>query len=406
MFLEILLFILAGIACGIFAGLMPGIHPNNLIWILLGILPLLLAFGFSLQAIVALIVSMVVANAITSFIPSIFLGAPEDSTALSVLPGHRLLLEGKGLEAIHLTIIGGVGVIILFVLLMPLLLKVLPIFYSYIRYYIPWVLIGIASVMILSEEKTKKIWGLIVFLLAGLLGVITLNSTLLEPVFLFFPLFTGLFGISTLLISLSQKARLPKQAKDFGIVKKALAISGIVKGFFTGLIVGILPAVGAAQAGTLVQIITRKGDTREFLVALGGINAANTLFALLALYTIARPRSGAAVAVERILGSFTFNDLLLLIATTLITAGIVVIFTFYLSKKFLSFVEKISYDKISLFTIASLIALTAFFTGWIGLLILGVSTAIGLIAPLTGVKRSLCMGVLILPVVLFYLGIT
>ncbi|MDI6807163.1 MAG: tripartite tricarboxylate transporter permease, partial [Candidatus Aenigmarchaeota archaeon] len=340
MFLEILLFIFVGIAAGVFAGLMPGIHPNNLIWILLGILPLLLTLGFTLQAIVALIVSMVVANAITSFIPSIFLGAPEDSTALSVLPGHRLLLEGKGLEAIYLTIIGGVGVVILFVLLMPLLLIVLPIFYSYIRYYIPWILICIASVMVLDEEKIKKLWGLVVFLLAGLLGMIVLNSTLLEPTFLFFPLFTGLFGISTLLISLGQKAKFPKQAKDFGIVKRALAISGIVKGFFAGLIVGILPAVGAAQAGTLVQIITRKEDTREFLVGLGGINTSNSLFALLALYTIGRLRSGAAVAVERILGSFVFNDLLLLVATILFTAGIVVILTLYLSKKFLSFVEK------------------------------------------------------------------
>ncbi len=404
MFLEILLLILAGIITGTFAGLMPGIHPNNLILILLGLLPLLLNF-FPVQAVVALIVSMVISNAITGFIPSVLLGAPEESTALSVLPGHKLLLEGKGLEAIYLSLIGGIGVIILSILLLPFLIKLLPVFYASIKHYIAWILIAVVITMVATERKFKKFWGLVVFLLSGFLGLIILNSTMLQPQFLFFPLFTGLFGISTMMISLNEKVKIPKQIKDFGIVKKTLALTGIVKGFFSGLIVGILPGVGGAQAGTLVQIITRKEDAREFLVSLGGINVANTLFALMALYTIGRPRSGAAVAVDQIVGSFSFTDLLILLATSLMVAGISVILTLVLSKKFLSLIERMPYEKISITIISLLVILTAFFTGWIGLLVLAVSTAIGLIAPLTGVRRSLCMGVLILPVVFFYLGV-
>ncbi len=405
MLIEILLFSLFGIVVGTICGLLPGIHPNNLLMLIIASLPLL--SGYPVQAVVAFIISMVVVNTITSFIPSIFLGAPDDSTALSVLPGHRLLLEGKGLEAVYLSVIGGLGVVILFVLMIPLMLKILPILYSWIKYYTHWLLSAIVLVMILTEHGLKKkLWGLLVFLLAGILGLITLNSTILQPEWIFFPIFSGLFGISTMLISLKDKTRIPKQTKDFGVVKKSLAVAGIIKGFFSGLIVGILPGVGAAQAGTLVQQISRKDDNKEFLVSLGGINTANTIFALAALYAIGRPRSGAAVAVERILGGFSSNDLILLIGVTLFVTGIAAIITFLISKKFLFLLERIPYQKVSIATTVFLIALTAFFAGWIGLLVLFVSTAIGLISPLTGIKRSLCMGVLILPVILYYSGIT
>lgn len=403
MLLEILLFTLVGVTGGIIAGLIPGIHTNTLILIMFGLLPLLA--GFPPQAVIALIVSMAIANTIVDYIPSVFLGCPEDDTALSILPGHRMLMEGKGLEAIFLTIVGGIGVIILFILLSPLLLKTLPLLYSFIKPHTHWFLMAIVAVMILTESKLKKLWGLLVFFLAGILGVITLNSTLLQPQFVFFPLFTGLFGIPNLLISLKNKTELPKQIKDFGIVKKSMALLGIIKGFFAGLIVGILPGLGSAQAGTLVQTITRKNDTREFLISLGGINTANALFAMVALYSIGRPRSGAAVAIEKILGDFALSDLFLLMAVALVTVGIAAIATLFLSKKFSLLVEKVPYSKISISILGLLLLLTIVFTGHIGLLILIISTAIGLIAPLTGVKRSLCMGVIILPVILFYMGL-
>ena len=55
---------------------------------------------------------------------------------------------------------------------------------------------------------------------------------------------------------------------------------------------------------------------------------------------------------------------------------------------------------------ALLIALVGIFTGPLGLFVLFVATSIGLIAPLSGVKRSHCMGVLMLNVILFYSGVT
>ena len=403
MFLEILLFTFIGVLGGIIAGLTPGIHTNTLILIVLGLLPLLA--GFPIQAVVALIVSMTITSTLVDFIPSIFLNAPSEDTALSILPGHRLLLEGKGLEAIFLSVIGGIGVIFLFILFSPLMLKFLPVVYSFAKPRMVLLLLIVVGVMILTEKGKKKLWALFVFLLAGILGLVTLNSTLLQPDFVFFPLFTGMFGISTLLLSLKDKTNLPKQVREFGVVKKSLVILGSIKGFFAGLLVGILPGLGSAQAGTLVQTITRKDDNREFLVSLGGINTANALFAITALYTIGRPRSGAAVAIEKIIENFGFNDFLMIIAISLVTVGIAAITTLFLSKKFLRLVEKVPYNKISLSILGLLFILTIIFTGPIGLLVLFVSTTIGLMAPLTGVKRSLGMAVIILPVILFYLGL-
>ena len=54
--------------------------------------------------------------------------------------------------------------------------------------------------------------------------------------------------------------------------------------------------------------------------------------------------------------------------------------------------------------IGCLIALTIILTGLNGLLILLVATSIGVLPPLLGVKRSSLMGVLMLPLILFYSG--
>lgn len=405
MFLEIFGFVLFGVAGGLFTGLVPGIHTNTLCMLLLSIFPLILKHGIQIHSIVSFIISMAVTHTVTNFIPSILLGAPDDSTALSILPGHRLLLEGKGLEAIYLTVIGGIGVMILFVIFLPFLLKFLPVIYGMIKHYIHFFLIGIAFIMIFIEKGLKgKFFGLVTFFLAGILGLIVLDSLVLPTSEMFFPLFTGLFGISTLLISLNKKARIPKQEKENLNIDRKIAIFGSLKAFFSGLIVGILPGVGSAQATVLSQIITKRKDDKEFLVSVGGINTAVALFSLVSLYAIGRPRSGAAVTIERILGNFGFNELILLISTSLIAISIASILTLNLSRKFLSLIEKVPYDKLSLGIIILLISLTLFFTGFLGLLVLFVSTCIGIIAPLSGVKRSLCMGVLIVPVSLFYAG--
>jgi putative membrane protein len=400
MIIELLMFTFFGILLGIFTGLIPGLHVNTVALFLLGaaafIDPYLLAVT---------IIATAITHTIWDFIPSILLGMPEPGTALSVLPGHRLLMEGRGLEAIYLTVVGGVSVILLSIALLPALLFIIPLFYQNIHIYIHFVLGAIAVVIVMSERGWKKrAYAFSIFMLAGILGWVVLNSFMLPSHTLFFPLFTGLFGLSTLIISLNRGTNPPKQSMEFPRTEKRLAFFGGIKALFSGVLVGTLPGVGAAQATVLTQQITRKRDSREFLVSIGGINTVVALFSLISLYTIFRPRSGAAVAVDQILMGFGANELMLLIAVALVATGISSLLLLRSVKGLVSVLQKISYPKLTVGIMAFLIAMTAILTQGIGLIVLFASTSIGLLAPLLGVKRSNLMGVLMLHLIIFYAG--
>ena len=396
-----LLFALAGCLFGIITGLTPGVHVNTLGLIFLGF-----AYTIDPHYIAVMIISMAISHTFFDFIPSIFLGAPEPETALSVLPGHKLLLEGKGFEAMYLTVIGGLGAIIATLLFFPFLLLAIPTFYSLSRPYIHIILALIAGVMILSEPGVRrKAFGFFVFMLSGLLGIILLNSYVISSQLILFPIFTGLFGLSSLLISLNRQSEIPKQQLSTPKIEKGVVISGILKGLFSGSLVGTLPSIGAAQATILTQEITRKKDDREFLISIGAINTIVALFSIVALYTIAKPRSGAAVFVSRTLTEFGFNELLLLLAVTLISTGVSVILVLKLMKGAVKHMQRVNYKKLTTAVIVFLLGLTIFLTGLYGLLVLCVSTAVGVLAPLFGVKRSNLMGVLMVPVILFFAGL-
>lgn len=399
--IDLLLFTLAGCLLGVFTGLTPGIHVNTVSVFLLG-----LALAFNPYLIAVMIIAMAVTQPFFDFFPSILLGAPEPGTALGVLPGHRMLLEGRGVEAIYLTLVGGVGAVFLCMVLFPIFLILIPFLYQGIHSYIHWVLIAITIVMLLTEGSVRGgACALMVFLLSGALGLILLNSYLLPSNFLLFPVFTGLFGISTLAISLNRKAVIPEQRMDIPKTGARTALPGILKGLFSGALVGVLPAVGAAQATVLTQQITRRGDNREFLVSLGAINTITALFSLISLYSIGRARSGAALAVQEVLPSFGFNELVLLLAVALIATGFSALVILKIMGAVVHGMQRIEYRKLTVFIITFLAILVLLFTGLLGVFILFISTSIGLLAPLFGVKRSNLMGVLMVPLIIYYLGV-
>jgi putative membrane protein len=406
MMLDIIFLAIIGVFAGVITGLLPGWHPNAMAAVILSFSPVLLMF-FSPHAVAVCIISTAITHTFLSFVPSVYLGAPdESSTVLSVLPGHRFLSKGKGYEAVYLTVVGGIGVILLSIVLFPLIFLLLPVLYANIKNYIAFILIVVLLLMVLTERGFKKINGLLVFALSGILGLIVFNSPIFSGSNILFPIFTGLFGVSTLIISYLSKFKIPKQRIEKVSIPRETSFNGITKGFFSGLIVAILPGIGAAQAAVLVHQLTKKSNIKEFLISLGGINTVAALFSLMALYLIAKPRSGAAVAVERILGTFGFNDLLLLIATAVFASGIASIVTLKLTRCFSSFIQRFDYRKISLGIVTFLTILVLIFNGIYGLLLLFTSTAIGLLPPLLGVKRTHGMGVLMLPIMLWYLGLS
>lgn len=404
MLIELIIFSVFGIGLGIATGLVPGLHINNLLPVLLS----LLIFVGDPYYLAAMIISMAVAQTFVGFIPSVFLGAPDADTALSTLPGHKLLHEGRGFEAIKLTVIGGVGALLVSIALMAALSQYFPAFYEASRPYIHYVLAGIVVFMVVSERKVKRMLSaLLIFALSGVLGFLVLQSSLVTQQNALFPMLAGLFGISILATSVMQKSRIPEQAADSGIgVSKLDLVKSIALGAVAGMIVGFLPAVGVSQAAAMFQHIGGLSEARTFLVSLSGINVANEVFSLNSVYFINNPRSGAGVAIEKLLGSLSYSDVLLFVSVIVFSAGIAAAVTLLLGRKIPPLLARLNYRWLSLGVIAMMVTMIFWMTGPFGLLIGTVASAIGILCNHLGVRKSNCMGVLLVPSIFFFAGLT
>ena len=245
----------AGTILGALSGLIPGLHVNSTALLLVAVqVPLTAGFATALAGwgpgpddlailVSAMIVALVVAHVMVSMVPAVFLGAPAPETALSVLPGHRLLLEGRGLEAVRLGAWGALaGTIVTICALVPLrFLMGTPLdAYDRVRPGIPFLLFGLVAFLILTETPPSRISGGAIgplagrypdssllasaargqrakaggvfalsggfgFLLLGVPGMATAPLLLTIPTLpgssVLFPLFAGLFGIPGLLMA-------------------------------------------------------------------------------------------------------------------------------------------------------------------------------------------------------------
>lgn len=404
MFFQTLLMVMLGILIGTVAGLCPGIHINSTI-------PLILSLSYFIGEplnLAVLIVTVSITEMFMDQIPAIFIGAPDEGTALSVLPGHRLLMQGKGQEALLLTVIGGIGSLIVTILVILIFSSHFTKLYDITRPYIHFAILGVIVFMILSEgEPAKMTQVLFILAISGIFGIITLNTPLVNNQDVLFPVFTGMFGMSGLVISYNESSSIPEQnPNNVPEIKKLLAIKAIAVSSIAGILVGFLPAVGISEAALIVQYLAGGGVSgKYYLITTAGVNTANDLFSLISLHLIGNPRSGASVAIQKILGELGGTEAIYLISASLLASGISAMFTLFLGRKVQSFLTCIDYRLVTksiLFLLASLVFIT---TGLPGLLVLVTSTSIGLLCVYLGAKRSSCMGVLLVPTLMFYLGI-
>ncbi len=389
-----------GIVVGVFTGLIPGIHVNTVVIVLIAFLPVLLDI-VTPYGLVAFVISMAIVHSYVDYIPSIFLGAPAEDSVLSVLPGHKLLLKGRGYEAVRLTVIGGLGATILGVAFLSGGIFILPLIYRAISDLVPYILLLVLVYIIFLQNTSRSLYALVAVLYSGALGLLILDFGLISLKYALFPALTGLFGISALTYSLHSSVTIPSQTfeKDDVDYRK-----GILVGSLAGLLAGLLPSIGSSQSATVVQGFFKRSDEREFLVALGGVNTANTMYAFMALYLIEKTRSGASIAVKEIMDMPTFYDLLFMIAVMLFTTFFAVFITLGLSRFAANAVQKADYKAFSKAIIIFLTVLVFLLTGPTGMLILITASAIGIFVHETGVNRSSCMAVLIVPTILYYLG--
>jgi TctA family transporter len=555
-----LILIFVGTIVGMITGLIPGIHTNTVAAVLVVVngplslgLSNLLGNNSLLEAQVALIcflVALAMAHIFVSYIPSTFLGAPDESTALSVLPGHRLLLQGRGMVALRLSAQGGLAAVFICVCSVLALRCIMggPIdVYDRTRPFIPFLLVLVVLLMVMTEGRkgkkahqkmvrepdtcllvdeirsspsrfdsgpvlfhevwslwgshghkvrtlgvvvqeddklylqdrtkvkllvrneaqrrfleehlgkeisidgmvcrnidrpkhtglSKMIWAIALFLASGALGLVLLDCPGLANLNIipvaqlgfpimgweFMPLFSGLFGVPTLLMSLSSNPSIPQQFTSIKetITRKEKA-KGMVFGAVTGSFLGWFPAITSSEAALLASQASsdlKKDDdeesggkaTEHFMVTISAINASNAVANFVALFVILRTRSGAAKATQDILGAGLTpwtdiwavpSQLALILVAVVVSSVLAYFMTLRIGKVFAEHFHKVPYRKLVLSILVLLVVLVVLMSGFVGLIILLVATLLGLIPPTVGVRRVHLIGCLIVPVLFSY----
>ncbi len=427
----LILSILIGFALGLISGLIPGIHTNNFALILLALSPAIADLGFSSVHIAAMILANSITHTFLNIIPSVYLGAPDADTALAVLPGHAMLLDGMGMAAIRLSALGSAGSIVVSLLIAAPLVLFFGHYYGFMRENMGWILLMIVLLMIFTESGRYvegqgslvhlkyKFYAAVVLLLSGILGAIAFENTdLMHPCFQFgspsilLSLLTGLFGASVLLISVLTKSVLPEQRQHPLNLKSRWVLRGIAVGSIAGAIVAWLPGVSSGVATVLARLAIR-GDlehhqTRamEFIVSVSGTNTSNAVFGLIALFIIGYPRSGAMVAVRDLVGeTLDFHLVLLFLIVIVLVSIAAYAATIFIGDHAPTVLARFDYQKICMAILIGLVVMVILFNGVFGIAVFLAAVPIGMLPYYMGIKKSHAMGVLLLPVMMYYFGV-
>ena len=379
-----------GLLLGIFSGLLPGIHSNT-------VASVLATLPIPPEALSLAIVAVVGAHLLFQFLPSIFLSIPDDTVVASVLPGHRLALSGRGREAVTVCAFSTLAAICASVLLIPVALAILPVAYAIIEPQMALVLFAASLFLLWSEREWKKIAiAAFVFLLAGALGVATLRGAINDPLF---PAFSGLFAGSGILLSFTSRTRIPSQKSERTELD---FLPYVAAGVVLGMLSDLLPGLAApAQIAVFASAIFATDDARKFLALVSSIAASHAVFAFSSLLSIGKAREGALAIINEI-KPVSAGDLPVLLGVLLLSAGISAFLLMKLSRH-ASLLSSFDTRALNLGVLAYLVCAVAIISGGEGMLLFATATAVGLLPPLLGVRRTHVMGLIIVPSILLAL---
>ncbi|SNZ05284.1 putative membrane protein [Natronoarchaeum philippinense] len=394
---------LAWVACGAtlgtFTGLIPGIHANNVALVLASLAPGLpgTALGVGIG-----ILSAGVVHTFVNVVPALALGVPDAETAATTLPGHRLVLAGRGEEAIRLSALGsGLAVLAAVPLAIPLtrgMTAVYPTLSANVAVVLGAVLVGLVAA---ESGARSRLGGLLAQAGSGALGVVALDldpAAPLEAGGMLAPLFAGLFG-APILLEAMDGGGVPRQTGTAVRSSRRRVVLTAVAGAMAGAIVGYLPAVSAAIAAVAVLACVPGGDDdRAYVVATSGVDTANAIFALVALVALGQPRSGVIVAFEQSGAPLT---LAVLVPCVVLAGALGFLVTLLVGDRYLRAVGRVDQRWLSVGVLAVLGMLSWLFAGTVGVLAFLAATAVGLVPARLGARRVHLMGVLLVPLLVW-----
>lgn len=426
-FLTVILISLIGTIIASFLAIIPALHIYNVIAIILFV------FG-GLSSVIPqellpyLFLGMVSGYVVLNTITSVFLSAPDESMVFVVLPGQKMLFNGRGYEASVITGFGSIlGGVFLF-LISPLAIKFLPTIRKVLMPHLYWILAAVALYMLQGEwpkgtERAASGWkrffeawkhlgaGLLTFFASGMLGFIVMTKNPLPPDRSFqglLPIFVGLFAIPWVLTNIASKKEIPEQhnsrSVDLGL---SSAIVATIAGGLGGLVAATFPILTAGIGGLLAGQAVASKDERVFIASQGVSKTVyyvgsflffflpgarlgkGGLVAMLRPFFIPSSSKGFYYALAAVLLSLCLSFFLLIVYTKLV----------------ISLLRKVSYRTISFITLFLLLGIIFLMTGTYGLFIATVATAVGLLPVLFGSRRVNCMGALLFPVTINMAGL-
>lgn len=398
--LHVFLSIFLGILSGVITGLIPGIHINLVSVVVLSLYQKFSNFVGVLE-ICIFIFSMSITHTFVDCIPSIYLGAPDASQALLALPGHKMLLQGKGRVAIFLTVIGSYFTLLFSFFLFWLFAWLMKLINPFLGRNTGYILIIIVIYLFIIQKKINKILkSIFIFFFSGVFGLIVLNTeSLNQPLF---HMLSGLFGISLLLLSLADNNSIPLQNKKvifYPTHKIKLPVLGAsIAGFFSAF----LPGFGSSQAAIISSQFLRNLGDKGFMILVGGLNTASMLVSLCTFFILSKARNGSIVVIKDFIEQLDFEILILLLLTGLVVGGFAVFITLRLSNIFSKWIQKVNYNLLVSSIILFIIVLSIIFDGLHGFLILICATSLGILATKLEVGKNNLLGCLLLSVILFF----
>ena len=355
-------------------------------------------------------------------IPSVLLGAPDESAIFTVLPGQKYLMEGRGYEGVMIIGVGGlVGVFLLLAVAGPLAPKFLPVARAVLMPHMHWILWVIITFILMSEwpkggnvgatgwARFSDAWkglsaGLLTFLLSGLLGFILLYRSPVSVEMAFqniMPAFVGLFAIPWCLLNMLSGVEVPEQRIvqsldiDGDVVLRSAAAGGLGGGFAP-----FFPVVTGGVGGMLAGHATAQRDERVFMMSQGVSKMVYYAGALLLFFVpgLHLVRGGGAWILKGLVVPQGWGDYFLALGCIAFSGALSFLLLSPLSRFMLWLMRRIHYRTLSAVALLVIVLMVFAATGWVGLFIALVGTGIGLLPVLYGSRRLNCLGILLLPI--------
>lgn len=398
---ALLISLLIGVLLGAIAGLLPGLHPNTISQLLSS-----LNYSDPLIFAIAIIVSAAVNNMV-ALLPAIFLFIPDSDSVLSILPAQRLVLQGKGKIAVLVCALAAALTLFFLLFLLPISYLILPFLYSIVKPFTALILIIASLFFIFSEEKENRFKSLFIFLLSGFFGVLLLLSNLSGLIAdnTLFIVFIGFFALSSIFLSLGRKSLIPQQEqREYKLEFGKMFLLTVLFSTFIGALADLFPAINSpAQLATFISPLANTPVT--FLAATTSITVSHYANSIVAFDRIGKARTGTLINVGELVKNIDFNTTILFVVFYFIGTAIGIILLLILSDYAINLVNNIDQKMINIFILFFLISTVILSSGLFGFIICLISTAIGLLPPLLGVRRTHLMAFLIFPSILINISL-